>query len=45
MEQLTSRKSAYIRHVRLLASDGAELMRQCYVHAGMVAEPEDVPAE
>ena len=30
----------------LLASDGAELMRQCYVHAvTAAAEPEDVPAE
>lgn len=25
----------------LLAADGAELMRQCYVHAGMFAEQED----
>ena len=29
----------------LLASDGAELMRQCYVHPGMFAEPEDVEEE
>lgn len=29
----------------LLASDGTELMRQCYVHPGMFAEPEDAEEE
>ena len=29
----------------LLASDGTELMRQCYVHAATAAEPEEEPAD
>lgn len=29
----------------LLASDGTELMRQCYYHTAAPAEPEEEPAE